>query len=64
MATDESGTTISDHVDAQLIDCTPLCDPQPQVSRLLLPPADTPVQHAMHATLEQTGSGPPPVGES
>lgn len=59
MAT-EAGLAIQDLVTAELVDCTPAVD-VPSVS---LPdaPAETPIQHALHATIEQTGSGPPPDG--
>jgi hypothetical protein len=60
MPLDELPIGITDHVDAQLVECAPPQDPPESVR-----PADpeaSPTAQALEATIEQTGSGPPPKG--
>jgi hypothetical protein len=62
MAMDELGVGVMDTVVAELVECTP---PEPQtVQELPESPDATPTAQSQDATIEQTGSGPPPDGES
>jgi hypothetical protein len=61
MALDEPGAHIGEELMVQMVDCTV---PDAPVETVPVPvaPESTPIQEAMDATLEQTGSGPPPEG--
>ena len=55
----EAGIGILDVVEAQMVECVP---PAPAREDAELPPPadDTPIAKSQHATIEQTGAGPPP----
>ncbi len=59
MSFEEGVGEISDHVSAAMVECVPTPESEPQ-SVLPVAPDASPVAEAMHATLEQTGAGPPP----
>ncbi len=59
MSTIEVAPVFVDTVQAQLVECAP--DPEIPVTPLPAPPEHSPVEQAQHATIEQTGAGPPRV---
>lgn len=59
MSFEEGIAQISDVVAATLVECVPVPDVQADIVMPVSPDA-SPVAEAMHATLEQTGAGPPP----
>ena len=60
MALEEAGSSVTDHVTAEMVECVP-AEP---VSTSPLPeaPDATPTAQSQDATIEQTGAGPPPKG--
>jgi hypothetical protein len=59
MSAIETDLAIVDTVQAELIECAPV--PEPDGVRVIVPSEIvTPVERAAEATLEQTGAGPPP----
>lgn len=57
--TEEDHVGVSDHVYAELIDCSP---PEPEPVTVPIPPKPevSPEQTKRDATIEQTGADPPP----
>ena len=56
----EPGSKVADKVEAEMVDCAPAQEPSTDASVICQP--DSPVADALHATIEQTGAGPPPDG--